>query len=187
MKINVYDFDKTIYDGDSSIDFYKFCLRKKKRIIIYLLPLSFYYILYFCKIVKKVKVKEIFFGFLNQFDNIDNMVYTFWKDNESKIKSFYIDKSHNRDIIISASPTFLLEPIAKKLKVKDLIASEVDKTNGKFISPNCKGEEKVVRLKNKYTNFSIDNMYTDSYSDMPLIKLSKKAYIVNKNSIKCIK
>mgnify|MGYP006981942174 CR=1 FL=1 len=25
MKINLYDFDKTIYDGDSSIDFYLFC------------------------------------------------------------------------------------------------------------------------------------------------------------------
>ena len=25
----VYDFDNTIYDGDSSVDFFLFCLRKK--------------------------------------------------------------------------------------------------------------------------------------------------------------
>ncbi|MBQ8131217.1 MAG: hypothetical protein IJ193_01860 [Bacilli bacterium] len=31
MKINVYDFDGTIYDGDSSIDFYWFYLRKNKK------------------------------------------------------------------------------------------------------------------------------------------------------------
>ena len=26
---NQFDFDKTIYNGDSSVDFYKFCLKKK--------------------------------------------------------------------------------------------------------------------------------------------------------------
>ncbi|WZU01590.1 haloacid dehalogenase-like hydrolase [Erysipelothrix sp. D19-032] len=30
--MNVYDWDKTIYDGDSSIDFYKFNLRKDKKL-----------------------------------------------------------------------------------------------------------------------------------------------------------
>ena len=32
MKIVAYDFDGTIYDGDSSVDFYKFCFKKKKSI-----------------------------------------------------------------------------------------------------------------------------------------------------------
>ena len=31
--MNVYDFDKTIYKGDSTLDFYFFCLRKKPIII----------------------------------------------------------------------------------------------------------------------------------------------------------
>lgn len=26
--MNVYDFDETIYDGDSTVDFYKYCLRR---------------------------------------------------------------------------------------------------------------------------------------------------------------
>lgn len=26
--MNVYDFDKTIYDGDSTIDFYLYCVKK---------------------------------------------------------------------------------------------------------------------------------------------------------------
>ena len=39
--INVYDFDKTIYNGDSTIDFYLFCLKKKFSIIL-LLPLQIY-------------------------------------------------------------------------------------------------------------------------------------------------
>lgn len=42
--MNVYDFDNTIYDGDSSIDFYFFVLRKKPSII-FLLPKQLYYCL----------------------------------------------------------------------------------------------------------------------------------------------
>lgn len=32
--VNVYDFDGTIYDGDSTIDFYKFCLKKYKNMLV---------------------------------------------------------------------------------------------------------------------------------------------------------
>ena len=32
--MNAYDFDKTIYDGDSTADFYMFCLKKHKSIIL---------------------------------------------------------------------------------------------------------------------------------------------------------
>ena len=40
MKIVAYDFDGTIYDGDSSVDFYKFCFKKKKSISKYLFSTS---------------------------------------------------------------------------------------------------------------------------------------------------
>ena len=30
--MNVYDFDKTIYDGDSSVDFYKFSLKRHPKL-----------------------------------------------------------------------------------------------------------------------------------------------------------
>ena len=31
--MNVYDFDKTIYYGDSTADFYLFCLKRHKKIL----------------------------------------------------------------------------------------------------------------------------------------------------------
>ena len=33
--MNVYDFDGTIYGGDSSVDFYFLCLRRRPRIAFY--------------------------------------------------------------------------------------------------------------------------------------------------------
>ena len=46
MNVNLYDFDNTIYDGDSSVDFYLFCLKKKISIIKYLPIFIIYFFLY---------------------------------------------------------------------------------------------------------------------------------------------
>ena len=33
--MNVYDFDNTLYDGESALDFYFFCLKRHPRLIKY--------------------------------------------------------------------------------------------------------------------------------------------------------
>ena len=43
--MNVYDFDKTIYDGDSTIDFYLFSIKKDFTLIRYFPKQVFYIIL----------------------------------------------------------------------------------------------------------------------------------------------
>lgn len=187
MKVNIYDFDGTIYSGDSSIDLYKFCVKKNKKSLIIIPKLLLTYILYFIRKKNKTEVKEVFFSFLKYFDNIDNILEEFWEINKFKIKKFYLEKDHSNDIIISASPEFLLLPICKVLKVKDLIASEVDKKNGMFLSLNCKGPEKVKRLYQKYNNIEVLEIYTDSYSDKTLISISKKAFLVTKEKVKKVK
>ncbi len=187
MKCNIYDFDKTIYDGDSSLDFYFFCVKRKKYLIFNIVKVIGAYFLYFLKIKNKTYVKEVFFSFLKAFKDIDKVVKEFWQVNKKKVKQFYLEKDHRNDIIISASPYFLLKPITKELKVKDLIASDVNKKNGKFTKANCKGEVKVTYLKEKYIDIKVLEVYTDSYSDQPLIDLASKAYLVDKNKITKIK
>lgn len=187
MMINIYDFDKTIYDGDSSVDFYFYCLSRKKSLIFNLPKVLIAYFLYFLKLKNKTYVKEVFFSFVKYFDDIDSIIEEFWINNKKKIKQFYLDKNHDKDIIISASPYFLLKPISLDLKVKDLIASDVSKKTGKFHKENCKGENKVVYLKKKYNDFVVNEVYTDSYSDRPIIELGQKAFLVKKNKITRIK
>lgn len=130
--MNVYDFDKTIYKGDSTLDFYFFCLRKKP-IIIKEFPKQIYStILYKLGKITKTEFKENFYIFLNDLENIDNLLKEFWDNNQNKIKSFYLKQKNDDDVIISASPTFLLEPICRKLNIKYLIASKVDKNTRKI-------------------------------------------------------
>ena len=58
--MSVYDFDNTIYDGDSSIDFWFFSLTRNP-IIVVLLPYQIIMAtLYKCKVVEKAKFKEVF-------------------------------------------------------------------------------------------------------------------------------
>ena len=44
MKLTVYDFDGTIYDGDSTFDFIKFLMKKDKSIILHIPKMAIYLI-----------------------------------------------------------------------------------------------------------------------------------------------
>jgi phosphoserine phosphatase len=179
MKINLYDFDQTIYNGDSTRDFFFYELKRNPIIFITLFETCLFGLLYLLHIVNKTKMKEHFYKFLRYIKNVDEEVISFWRSHDKNIKKFYLDKDHSNDIIISASPEFLLLPICNKLKVKDMMASRVDKYTGKTLGLNCHDVEKVRRLNEKYDNYKVMESYSDSIkSDRPILELAKKAYVV---------
>ena len=187
MKINAYDFDGTIYDGDSSLDFYLFNLKKHKKEIIHLFPILLCLLKYKTKKMSMEQVKEEFFSFLGRYKNNQEFIKEFWDKHEHKIKQFFKDQTTSSDVIISASPTVLLEEIMSRLGEYKVIATEVDINTGKLLSKNCKGKEKIVRLKEIYKDVEVENTYTDSYSDQPLIDIAKNAYLVKKNKVNKIR
>lgn len=181
MKYDLYDFDGTIYDGDSGIDIILFALKKYPKIFWILIISCFKY---FFKIIDKKTFKGYMFSFVKYIDNMDDFLDEFWIKNEYKIKSFWKNKkNHKKDIIISASGYFWLKPIADKYKVADLIATNIDINTGKIIGNNCHGEEKVKIFYSKYKDAVIDKMYTDSSNDLPLIKEAKQGFMIKKNII----
>ena len=184
MKINLYDFDGTIYDGDSTRDFFFYELKKHPIIFITIFETGIFALLYILHIVNKTKMKEHFYKFLRYIKNVDAEVISFWRVHDKNIKEFYLKKNHDKDIIISASPEFLLKPIANKLKVKDLIASRVDKQTGITSGLNCHDVEKVRRLNEIYDDYKVMECYTDSVkSDKAILDLAKKKFIVKGQNI----
>lgn len=183
MDVNVYDFDKTIFDGDSTQKFYLYLLKKQPKIALYLPKQFFYFIPFALGKMEKTKFKEKFYSCFKLVNNIDKEVENFWTINIKGIKKFYYEKQEESDIIISASPEFLLKPICKKLGIKYLIASNVDKNTGKYTGLNCYGKEKVIRLNKEIPNTIIREFYSDSFSDEPLAELAKKSYIVDKDNL----
>lgn len=181
-QINVYDFDKTIYDGDSTVDFWKFCLKRHRKILFTTPSLILPFIKYCFGIIDKTKFKECFFRFLKKLPDTDAEVKVFWDTHFANIKEWYLSSKESDDLIISASPEFLLRPAAEKLGVS-LIASSVNPSNGKFTGENCKGEEKVKRFRAEYPDAEIKKFYSDSLSDAPLAEISKEAYVVKNEKL----
>lgn len=187
MKINLFDFDGTIYDGDSTVDFVKFIIKRNPLAIIWLPFMGFYGLLYILRFINKTIMKQGFYKIF-MFVKIDKkFLDDFWSIHEKKIKKFYIDRSHKNDIIISASPEFLLRPICNKLGVMDLIGSVVNQNIGAYTGINCHDVEKVRRLNEKYSDYKVIESYSDSIkSDKPILKLAEKAYHVKIDDISLI-
>ena len=181
--MNVYDFDGTIYNGDSSVDFYVYCLIKKP-IIIKKIP-SFFadYLRYKMKKINKTELKSSFFSFVKYLPDVDKYVIDFWKTKKGKIKKWYLNNKKYDDVIISASPYFLLKEATKLIGIDGLIASEVDKFSGKFLSVNCYGKEKQILFNNNYPDAIIDEFYSDSKSDLPMAKMAKRAFLIKGKKI----
>lgn len=180
--MNVYDFDGTIYQGDSSVDFYLFMLRKSPLLIRYLPIQAGGMLLYLLGIWDKTRCKQAFFRFLRGTDAAEYLE-TFWTGREDRIAAWYKEQKQESDVIISASPAFLLRPILRKLGVQGLIASQVDEKSGVFLSPNCRGAEKARRFLAAFPHSPIDCFYSDNQSDKPIAQLADKAYLVDRGKI----
>lgn len=181
--MNAYDFDKTIYSGDSTADFYLFSLKRHKRILLCapsLLGAALRF--YVFKKGGKTQFKEVMYRFLRCCDTMRD-VSDFWEKNSGKIKAYYLNRQKADDVIISASPEFLLEPICEKLGVEHLIASRVDPKTGLYSGENCHGAEKVRRFREKFGDCEIEEFYSDSHSDDPMARLAKKAWMVKGESL----
>ena len=130
----------------------------------------------------KTEFKEKMYRFLT-FCDTEKDVKDFWKEYIGNIKPFYLEQKEDDDVIISASPEFLLKPVCKRLKIKDLIASKVDMQSGKYSGINCHGKEKVKRFYEVFPDGKIDNFYSDSYSDSPLAEIADKAFMVDGDKV----
>ena len=176
--MNVFDWDGTIYDGDSSRDFVFYCFKKYPKTRGKIPKILWYGLGYGLRIAKKKTFKQKLFSIVSKIDDLDEAVSDFWKTHEKNIHKWYMEMKQPTDVIISASPEFLLEPICKKLGVECMMATRVDKKTGLFEGENCHGKEKVGRFYSKYPNGEIDEFYSDMYCDTPLAELAKKAFIV---------
>lgn len=181
--MKVYDFDKTIYNGDSTAHFYFYCLSRRPKMLIHLPATALAGIRYRFGAISKTQFKQTLYRFLTCIGNTEEMVENFWKGHKKNLKRWYLDSKEPTDVIISASPYFLLKDICAQLGVECLMASNVDSATGIYDGENCHGKEKVRRFYEKYPDGRIDEFYSDSRSDDPLAQISAKAFLVKGNKI----
>jgi len=176
--MNAYDFDYTIYDGDSTKDFFRFCLKNRWLLVIYLPYQAWAFLLYGAGLIDKTGLKERFYIFLRGIPDISDFVYAFWRQNIHKVKHFYKMWQRPDDLIVSASPAFLLSEACRRLGVANLIASRVDPATGLYEGENCFGAEKVRRFYEAYPEGQIEAFFSDSDTDGPFAAIANKSYLV---------
>lgn len=182
--MNTYDFDNTIYDGDSTIDFFFHCLKKHPMLLACVPDQLSGAIQYKLEKIDKTKFKEKFYCFLVKLSDVDTDISIFWDSHEDRIKGWYQQRQKEDDVIISASPDFLLKEICDRLGIRHLIASRVDKGTGKFSGLNCHGVEKVRRFYEVFPEGNIEEFYSDSYTDQPLADIAERSFLIEGNQIK---
>lgn len=181
--MNVYDFDETIYDGDSTRDFVFYLIKKYPKTCVVLPRVGYQGVRYVLKSIDKTKFKESVYAMFQIIPNIEKEVNMFVDTHMHCIKRWYVEQQKEDDVIISASPEFLLKPFTDKLRIKHLIASKVNPKTGTYDGLNCYGAEKVIRFEKEFNKNDIDCFYSDSYSDDPMAKLAKEAYLVKGNQL----
>jgi phosphatidylglycerophosphatase C len=162
-KANVYDFDNTIYRGNSGPEFFLFCLLRYPKLIKYV-PINGIGLLKYkftkgdisnsgieyCEFLKDLTTEEI-----------NKLVDKFWNKNISKINKWYFDVKEKKDIVVTSGVDFLVKEACNRIGIKRIIATKVNIDNGKFIGELCYKEEKLKRFKKEYKKTSIINFYSD--------------------------
>lgn len=175
--MNVYDFDGTIYDGDSTVDFYLFCLRREPRLMGSLPANSVDAVRFLAHRLDSKEFKERFLGRILPRIAAHRMVEAFWAANGKRIKQWYLDAKRPDDVVISASPEFLLRPLCDEIGL-ELIATNMDVRTGAIAGNNMRGDEKVRAFRRRFGDVTPDAFYTDSMSDAPMMDISREAFLV---------
>lgn len=189
--MNVYDFDETIYDGESSVEFILAYLREDPRIITFM-PTVF-------KVLIQYKREKITFDdFVGKYADelkkyfetntvdIPSLVTKFWDKRIRKIKPFYKEIQREDDVIITASPKFMMKDICDRLGIRHLIATDFDIQTGE-VRKACFREGKIDCFREAFPDGIIDNFYTDSLNDKFLFPFAKHVFMVKKDKITQIK
>ncbi len=197
-KLIVYDFDKTIYGGESGTNFFTYYLRNYplKGLLFgltYLKEVLFYLI----KITDLKRLKERFFIFLESHSNeeIEKIVDGFWKEYGKKMYNWTQEelrenkKEADMVIVTSATPLFLLERLIPEMGYDMVFGTEFqgdgeEKFVAEIKGENNKGMEKVKKLnkwaKENNIEYEIIKFYSDSLADKPLYDIAEKKYWIKK-------
>lgn len=172
--MNVYDFDKTICFKDSTFGFWKYCVLRKPWLLL-LLPIQFLGAIPYClKLTNKLNGWWMYIRFLNV---NDNLVKAFADKHERHICDWYLQQKQPDDVIVSASPAFLIQEFAQRLGVS-CVASDVDSETGRYHKPACSGKEKVKQFRAQYPDAVVNASYGNAESDQYIMNEGRHAYLV---------
>ena len=176
--MNAYDFDGTIYPSNCTIEFALWCMKRHPKLWVtyapYMLKSGILYKL--GKLPSYIMLRELY-SFLTYVDDFDVQIERYWDKNEHRISSWYLEQRKPDDLIISASPNCIIEPIARRLGV-DYVGTDYDREFGVLLNNLMYAREKA-RYIIDHGFPVIEHFYSDSLSDTPLALCAEQAHLVS--------
>ena len=190
MVLAIFDFDGTITNRDSFRHFLQYSVTKSDyyRSLIFLSPVLIAYTLGLVPAnVAKQKVFARFFGGWAS-ERFGALAERYSSSEIGKIVrpealkriAWHQEQGH-RVVVVSASISTWLHHWCRAQEV-DLVSTEVEIQNniltGRFRTPNCRGSEKVNRLKEHFDFSTIDYVYAygNSRGDREMLELADEKY-----------
>lgn len=196
LKLALFDIDKTIIDKDSMFSFLFYGLRKTPTSFHMFILAGLYAVLYRLNCISAEVAKSAFFSFMKYMNDSD-LKHFFDTKLKPRIYRQALDEIRLRKregyhiLLVTASPIAYMKYFEELNEVDGVIGTELLFEKGHYTGTiqgnNCKGEEKVVRIKGylKEKKITVDYnnscAYSDSLSDMPMLNLVKQRYIINSN------
>lgn len=198
VKLAIFDVDFTLTKRETLIEFYYFLVKKRPSLLKNLPRSVKGGLLYLIKVYDAGKAKEEFISFVRGITEEDmkdiakefyqrklkNILY---QDALSTMENF--KKEGYKIYLISASAEFYLKELYNIKEVDKIIGTRFEvkdgRYTGKIYGENCKGVEKVIRLKQylKEENIDVDfknsYMFSDSLADLPLFRTVGNPHLIN--------
>ena len=188
--MNVYDFDNTIYDGESGVHMFFYYLKKRPGLVRFAPQVFRGVIDYkrgrvnFDQAIQRVG--GVLRPFLEGIKDYAADARDFWDKHERRLRPFYRQMHRPDDLIISASPEQSLREICARLGVAHYIGSVINEETS-TLEFACFRENKVKAFRERYPGREIDVFYTDSMNDKPLMDIARQVFLVKKKGITQIK
>lgn len=196
-EVVVLDVDNVVVKGYSQKLLLKYLFKKQLIGIFYYLRIYFWFIFYKIGLIRSPQnVMEYAFKFLKgkSIDDIDKIADDFFRNN---LKSFIFQEvidlinkhkeSSRRIILLSNVIEVIVEKIANYLNIDDHAGTKFEIINGKYtgkiVGGIVYGDNKTVYLHNFIQNNNLDIKnswaYGDHISDLDILKIVSKPFIVN--------
>ncbi len=189
----LFDFDGTITKKDTFLDFFMFVYGPWKIAGI-ALKIAPFIILHFLKIYSGKKLKELFFAYLIKGWSRERFVQEATNYYEKRLKKIIktsalneIKKLKNEGVqivVVTASAEEWVVPFTDDMEI-DIIATELEIAEGLYTGnikgKNCRGDEKVKRIDEKYDTALFDRVfaYGDSSGDKEMLDMATEGFYRN--------
>ena len=188
--MNVFDFDGTLYRGESSVDLALFLMRDNHAIVGQLPSIFWNLFLYKRCLASRQQLEHAVNRFLKTAirdgDDFNRLIALFWTNHQHKLNFDLVRRIRPEDVILTAGPRLLIEGIADKLHTRRIIGSEID------LSLKCLtwfnfGSRKVVRYKMLCGGETAERFFTDSFNDRAMMEIARRVYLVNDTQMQRLK